>query len=116
MHFYEILQRGSMFDSKTVVYRTDSLELASKKLDESYDKVRWPQGLGEFTIMEVLYQVENNRIARFERQIFGYRKNGPLFENLNNIGYFDYRGEKLNDDQRAVLDIQLRATGLEFVS
>lgn len=116
MHFYELQQRGSMFEGKTVVYRTDSLELASKKLDESYDKVRWPGGIGEFTIIEVLYQTKNNRIARFERQVFGYRSNGPLFTDLDSIGYFDYRGEKLTDDQRAVLDIQLRATGLEFVS
>lgn len=116
MAFYELTKTEfSSYSSKRhVYYRSAHLDkVIAFKERQKYSN---PDGRYGLKIVKVEY-IENDdaSISRYEFVIFGERNLGPLFSNLPNVGFFDYRNEVLTDDQKTILGIYLKGSKSKIV-
>jgi hypothetical protein len=116
MAFYELTKTTfSSYDNKRhVYYRSAHLDkVIAFKERQKYSN---PDGRYGLKIVKVEY-IENDdaSISRYEFVIFGDRDLGPLFSNLPDVGFFDFRNEVLTDDQKTILGIYLKGSKSKIV-
>ena len=117
MAFYELTKTSFDYDyrNRHVFYRSAHLDKVIAFKDRLKPKDSYLSKYG-LKIVKVEY-IENDdaSISRYEFVIFGERNLGPLFSNLPDVGFFDYRNEVLTDDQKTILGIYLKGSKSKIV-
>ena len=120
MEFYELrLYDWDLYrHAPTVGYRSEDFAkvqsrlnafLAAKEKNKGSGKLYYPLRTTDPSIIHSQFiSNEDGSISRYEMIICGKRSAGPMFEHLPGEGYFDYREHKLTEDEKTVLEIQLK--------